>query len=61
MDEQERFEKAANHLIQVMKRVDFENPDPHAVQLALAEAKRVRRESTLLTKVLARLRDELQP
>lgn len=31
------------------------------VEIALAEAKRVRRESTLMVKTLAALRDELQP
>jgi|GraSoiStandDraft_24_1057298.scaffolds.fasta_scaffold5496500_1 hypothetical protein len=61
MDELAKFEKAADHLIQVMERLDPDDPDPYAVQLALAEAKRVRRESTLLTRVLAKMRDELQP
>ena len=36
-------------------------PDIHTVDLMLSQAKRVRRESTLLVRALARHRDQLQP
>jgi hypothetical protein len=43
-------------------RLDAEDrPQPEAVALALSEAKRVRRESTILVQLLAKLRDNLQP
>lgn len=38
-----------------------EELDPDEVELALSVAKRVRRESTLLVRLLASLRDQLQP
>jgi hypothetical protein len=57
----DKFEKAAARLTHVARQIDADEPDPNAVNIALAEAKRVRRESTLLTRALARLRDQLQP
>lgn len=59
--ELEKFERAASHLTQAVRQIDPDDPDPNAVKIALAEAKRVRRESTLLTRALARIRDTLQP
>lgn len=53
--------READHLAQVVQKIDPNDPDPHAVNLALAGAKRGRRELTLLTRALARLRDTLQP
>lgn len=57
----DKFERAADHLVRVTKKIEVTNPDPNAVNIALAEAKRVRRESTLIARALARLRDQLQP
>lgn len=57
----DKFEKAAGRLAQAATQIDPDEPDLNAVNIALAEAKRVRRESTLLTRALARLRDQLQP
>lgn len=57
----DKFERAASHLVTATRQIDADDPDPNAVNIALAEAKRVRRESTLLTRALARLRDTLQP
>lgn len=51
-----------DHLERVLGRWD--DPDdlsPEAVMLALSVAKRVRDDSTLLVRALARLRDTLQP
>lgn len=55
----DKFERAASHLTAVARAIDPDEPDPNAVSIALAEAKRVRRESNLLVRVLAALRDEL--
>lgn len=41
--------------------LDPEELDAERVDLALSVAKRVRRESTLLVRLLASLRDQLQP
>lgn len=57
----DKFEKAADRLVQTASQIDTADPNPDAVSIALAEAKRVRRESTLLTRALARIRDQLQP
>jgi hypothetical protein len=61
MQELAKFERAAGHLIQAASQIDPDEPDPNTVSIALAEAKRVRRECNLLTRAIARLRDELQP
>lgn len=53
----DKFEKAADHLAQVARQIDPDSPNPNTVMIALAEAKRVRRESTLLTRAIAQLRD----
>ena len=55
----DKFEEANRRLETVLGRIDPNNPDE--VGLALAEAKRVRRESNILVRALARLRDQLQP
>lgn len=57
----DKIERAANHLTQITERLDPDALDPHRIALALSEAKRVRRESNLVVRVLARLRDQLQP
>jgi hypothetical protein len=57
----DKFERASGRLKQVAARIDPDEPDPHRVDIALAEAKRVRREANLVTRALARLRDQLQP
>jgi hypothetical protein len=57
----DKFERAADRLVQVTDQIDPDEPDLNAVNIALAEAKRVRRESTLLVRALGALRDKLQP
>lgn len=47
-----------DHLERVM---DCDELDDRAAKLALSVAKRVRRDSTLLVRQLAALRDQLQP
>lgn len=59
--ELDKFERAADHLIQVTERIDPDDPEPARVEIALGQAKRVRRESNLLVRALARLRDQSQP
>jgi len=60
-NEADKFERTADRLSQVLRQIDPDDPDPNAVNLAIAEAKRVRRASTLLVKTLAAIRDKLQP
>lgn len=60
-NEADKFERTADRLSQVLRQIDPDDPDPNAVNLAIAEAKRVRRASTILVKTLAVIRDKLQP
>jgi hypothetical protein len=58
----DKFARTADHLTQIAERIEPDDPNvQHQISLALAEAKRVRRESNLLVRALARLRDQLQP
>lgn len=65
MDEVHRatdsFERTADHLATAVAQIDPADPDPDAINIALAQAKRVRRESNVVVRALARLRDQLQP
>jgi prefoldin subunit 5 len=56
-----RFEREVDLLGIQIDRLDGDRPSPEQVALAVSEAKRVRRESNLLVRTLARLRDNLQP
>lgn len=57
----DKFERATDHLVQITERIDPDDPDLARVAIALGTAKRVRRESNLLVRALARLRDQSQP
>jgi hypothetical protein len=50
----------ANHIHRMVGSLD-RDPTEVEVQLALAAAKRVRRDSNLVVRALARIRDQLQP
>lgn len=57
-------EQAADKLDEeydILERMGPPSSDPAHVSLLLQQAKRVRRESTLLVRALAQLRDNLQP
>ena len=51
----------ADHLDRMLAKIEDNPEDEDAVMLALSAAKRVRRESSILVKCLAILRDDLQP
>lgn len=55
----DKFERASEHLIQIVEGIDPDDPDPVRIDIALSQAKRVRRESTILVRALARLRPQL--
>lgn len=57
----DRLQRTTDHLVQVTSQINPDDPDPNAVNIALAEAKRGRRELTLLVRALGALRDKLQP
>jgi hypothetical protein len=59
-DQYDKLSVEVDHLDRVMD-CDHDQLDAQRVTLALAIAKRVRRESTLLVRRLASRRDELQP
>lgn len=56
----DKFDKESDLLIRLLERVP-EDPTPHQVELALSQAKRVRRESNIVVRALARLRDSYSP
>lgn len=56
----DKFERASDRLIVATERIDPDDPDPALVAIALAEAKRVRREGNLVLRQLAVIRDQLQ-
>ncbi len=57
----DKFEIETHKLLQAAERIDPDELDPNAVKIALHQSKRVRRESNLVVRELARIRDELQP
>lgn len=54
----DKFFTEVDHLDNIL---DHDDPDEVRVALALSVAKRVRTDSTLVVRALARLRDQLQP
>lgn len=57
----DKFDEEATILLDLIDGIEEGSPSIERVELALAEAKRVRRESTVLVRQLAELRDQLQP
>ena len=58
----DKFEIETHKLLQAVERIDPESPEYYnAVMISLHQAKRVRKESNLLVREIARIRDELQP
>lgn len=55
----DKLKTDTTHLETLSQRIDLEDPSSDEVELALSVAKRVRRESTLLVRLLASLRDQL--
>lgn len=53
----DKFDRESDFLIRQLERVDAEHPDPAAIEVALSQAKRVRRDSAWLVRLLAQLRD----
>lgn len=51
----------ADYLSNLTEWDEGDTPEPEQVRIALSVAKRVRRESTLVVRLLASLRDQLQP
>jgi hypothetical protein len=57
----DKFEDESDILIRMLERLE-EDPSETALSIALSQAKRVRRESNVLVRALARERDnKLQP
>lgn len=56
----DKFERESDLLIRMLERVP-EDPSREHVDLTLSQAKRVRRESNLVVRALARLRDSYSP
>lgn len=54
----DKFFAEVDHLERML---DADDMSDERIRLALASAKRVRRESNLVVRALARLRDQLQP
>lgn len=52
-----KFDRAAAGLGVAINQIDTADPDPDAINIALAQAKKVRRESNIVVRALARLRD----
>lgn len=64
MDELHEADDAIDKLLTEadhLERIAANDLTPEGIDLALSVAKRVRRDATLVVRVLARLRDELQP
>jgi hypothetical protein len=57
----DKFERESDILIRILERVSDDKPRPDEIEIALSQAKRVRRETNLVVRVLARIRDQLQP
>jgi hypothetical protein len=55
----DKFEREVDHLAVAVSKIDPDDPDPHAVNIALGQAKLVRRQSNLVVRALARFRDNL--
>jgi hypothetical protein len=54
----DKFFSEVDHLDRIL---DSDDLDQSRIELALSQAKRVRRESNLVVRSLAKLRDQLQP
>lgn len=54
--EADKFFTETDHLDRILERVEYD-PTRDNVELALSQAKRVRRSSNILVRALARLRD----
>ena len=54
-----KFDREVDHLRVATSQIDRDDPDPNAVNIALGVAKRVRRQSNLAVRVIARIRDDL--
>jgi len=59
MDELDKLVREVDHLRVATSQIDRDDPDPNAVNIALGVAKRVRRQSNLTVRALARIRDDL--
>lgn len=64
MDEVHRIADNLSRELDILEMMEWshgERPSQEQVKLALVQAKRVKRQSTLLVRALAALRDNLQP